>query len=190
MAIQTDPPRMTAERLESEYGLTIRAEFVPWSKSRSYDPKIGKDCSKKSLNWRVTLLKDGRAVLTADYTAGIGHAPSVKNWNAKTHGCKWSIHHAEFVECEAEHGFEAGFMHMPNKRKPVMPDAADVVWALVMDGAAIDCPTYEDWATEYGMDADSRKGEAVYRACLETGLRLRAALGARFEGLREAFQDF
>lgn len=191
----TDIERMTAQRLKDAFGLTVEASFVPWTLSRSFDPEVGKDASRKSLNWRVTVRKDGREVLTTDYMAGIGHAPSVKNHDVRRDGSKWSTMHCEAVEVEVEQGFEAYRLGetlgcRPNKTKPILPDAADVLYCLASDGRAIEYPCFEDWACEYGLDPDSRKAEASYRACLDTGLRLRAALGEKYGDLIEAFAGY
>jgi hypothetical protein len=68
---------------------------------------------------------------------------------------------------------------------------ADVLASLVMDSSAIDYSTYEEWAGDCGHDPDSRKGEAIYRACLEIALKLRNGLGeAGLAALREAAQDY
>lgn len=70
------------ETAMERHGITVRAAFVPFSQSRNAkpDPKPG----DLSLNWKVTLLKDGREVLTTDYQAGIGHAPSYKHgWSSR-----------------------------------------------------------------------------------------------------------
>lgn len=51
-------------------GLSVESEFVPWSKSRN------KDEVRPSLNWKVTVKRDCRDVLTTDYSAGVAHCPS------------------------------------------------------------------------------------------------------------------
>jgi hypothetical protein len=50
-------------------GLTIDAVFIPFSVSRN------KDAERKTLNWRVTVKRSGRDILSTDYSAGIGHCP-------------------------------------------------------------------------------------------------------------------
>jgi hypothetical protein len=55
--------------------LSLEATFVPFSQSRS------KDSEYHNLNWVVTIKRDGKDVLTTDYSAGMGHCPS---YNAKT----------------------------------------------------------------------------------------------------------
>lgn len=50
-------------------GLTVESVFVPFSASRNKAEK------HKTLNWRVTLKRNGRDVLTTNYSAGIAHCP-------------------------------------------------------------------------------------------------------------------
>jgi hypothetical protein len=72
-----------------------------------------------------------------------------------------------------------------------MPKCDDVIYSLLMDVDAIDHPTFEQWADCVGYDKDSRKAESIYRACIETGLKLRAALGDKaLADLREKFADY
>lgn len=49
--------------------LTVEAAFVPFSQSRNKTEK------SPSLNWRVTVKRDGRDVLTTDFMAGLAHCP-------------------------------------------------------------------------------------------------------------------
>jgi hypothetical protein len=53
-------------------GLTVDAVFVPFSRSRN------KAEARHSLNWKVTVRRNGRDVLTCDYGAGTGHCPGYK----------------------------------------------------------------------------------------------------------------
>jgi hypothetical protein len=184
--------RMTSERLAAEFGLSIRAEFVPLSRSRN----AGK---WESLNWKITLLKarpgaDASEILTTDYSAGSGHCPADKIAKLPA-GCHIPLKHykADAIKFECETGREAKHSWGGNLRagSPILPDAADVVYSLSIDSDILDYPTYEDWAGVFGFDEDSRKGEATYRACIEIALKLRAALGElMLSKLREAFQDF
>lgn len=63
------------------------------------------------------------------------------------------------------------------KKRRIKPTTADIFSCLALDASAIDHPSFEDWASEFGYGEDSRAGEKIYRACLATGLKLRAALG-------------
>lgn len=66
---------MTHDIIDSalaDLGLTVESVFVPFSQSRNKAEK------HKSLNWRVTVKRNGRDILTTDYSAGAGHCPGYK----------------------------------------------------------------------------------------------------------------
>lgn len=170
----------TAEHVEqtaAELGLTMTAEFVPWSRSRNAGEK------HPSLNWRVTLHKGWRAFLTTDYMAGSGHCPSYKQG-------RLTVDEDATIKQECQTGRKCRNVHgLPGEA--INPKLADVLCSLVRDGDAIEFDSFEDWADSLGEDTDSRKAEAVYRACLDTGLKLRNALGEDgLKRLREALQDY
>lgn len=155
--------------------LTIEAEFVPFSKSRHATPAKGEK-EWLSLNWKVTLLRDGRRVLTTDYAQGSGHCPADK-LDPKKFG---KVVKAEMVRHECETGKRARRVHEngPLFNGPAIAlDPVPVLASLASDASAIDYPSYEPWAEDLGFDPDSRKGEAAYRACLEIALALRSAIG-------------
>lgn len=171
-------------------GLTVESVFVPFSQSRNKAEK------HRSLNWRVTVKRNGRDVLTTDYSAGIGHCPGHKKpvspyWNRPAR--MWQDAICEF---ETESGFRSrpfttwgGFS--ADKSKPILPNPLDVLHSLNSDADVLNYPTFEDWAGDFGYDADSRSAEATYRACLEIALKLRAALGDDgMTRLTEIFQDY
>lgn len=179
----TDEQKPQPETLKAEIerqGITITAEFVPWSKSRNF--KAGAPVRDRNLNWKVTVKKDGRDVLTTDYMAGIAHAPSYPASMA---------HNLTVADAEAlEHETEKGRSTKPG-RALILPKVEDVLYSLAQDAGAIDARDFEDWASDFGLDTDSRQAEATYRACLEIALKLRAALGdAGLAALREATQDY
>lgn len=189
-----------------KHGLTIKAEFVPWSQSRSKGDTMegytvgGKPAARYSLNWRVTLLKrayvyDGpsfkdappREILTTDYMAGIAHIPGWRTFQkyerlaAGNEAIRLACEEGRCLDGLRLHSMTRGLTGVPGY---VMPDSVGVFSSLCMDVDVIDYANYESWAGEFGYDSDSRKGEAVYRACLEIALKLRAALGD--EALTEA----
>jgi len=172
--------RETLQAAIDSLGLSVQAQFVPWSESRHRgDPN-------PSLNWKVTLVRDGRGLLTTDYGAGLGHCPSHK------YGDRSKIQR-DLVTFECEHGYHARWYDSTNrvdfaglKRKPILPDTCSVVAALVGDSDALNYPRFEEWASDHDVNPDSRAGEATYRASLEIGLALRNGLGE--DGLRQLIE--
>lgn len=175
------------EAVAAELGLTLRSEFVPWSKSRNAGEK------SPSLNWKITLRKDGRDILTTDYMAGVGHCPSYQA-SVKDLGNKDSVMRDGYIRRECETGHRAMPIVGSASRSmgmPINPNFADVLHSLASDADAIDAGGFEEWAENLGYDTDSRKAEATYRACLDIALKLRNALGEQgLATLREAVQDY
>ena len=66
-------------------------------------------------------------------------------------------------------------MGAAHKSPPTLPDVLD---NLASDASGYDAARgFEDWASEYGYDTDSRKAERVYRAVEAQATKLRAFLG-------------
>lgn len=181
--------REAAEKAMQEHGLSVASVFIPYSQSRN------KAAGWQSLNWRVTLLRNGREVVTTEYGAGIAHCPSYKNPPTFPGGKVDTYNRGRQIAEEIETGRAcAGFYESIGAVKrgaKIEPDACDVVNSLILDAGVIYCGSFEDWASEYGYDTDSRKAEAIYRACLELALKMRAGLGdACMASLRDAFADY
>jgi hypothetical protein len=180
--------------LLDKHEITLQAKFVPWSQSRNFDPANVKHPENKSLNWKVTLLYRNRPVIETDYMAGIGHSPAYKD--ARKIGRGVSLGCEAAINGEVETGYrhkynEAMDWTEPKRKELLLPDTCDVIHSLLLDGNAIDHPSFEDWASDFGYDTDSRKAETMYRACLDIGLKLRASLGDELlRELRDAFQDY
>jgi hypothetical protein len=177
--------------------LDYTAVFVPQSQSRNAGDK------NLSLNWRVTLRRKPTAdelarwtslthrdILTTDYMQGIGHAPGY------THG-RMTLDRDKYFHHVAEKGKTAKVSKNPELTgewqwvKPLPPpELADVLHSLLLDAEAIDAGGFEEWAGDFGYEVDSREAERIYKACVEVGLKLRAALGDdKMTELREALQD-
>lgn len=183
MATKTES-EFKIERAAEQLGLTMTAEFIPWSQSSRKGEK------NPSLNWKVSLAKTGRVFLDTDYTAGIGRCPSYKPG-------PMTVVQKEVFRLECEQGkacFYADGMGRAMSRsgeKTILPRLADVIYSLVSIAEAIDYPTFEEWADTFGYESDSRKAEATYRAHLDIGLRLHSAIGdSGLSLLREACQDY
>jgi hypothetical protein len=186
--------RAELEAVIAELGLEVRSVFVPWSKSRNF--KEGVKVGERTLNWKISVVQwrgdRERVVLSGvDYSAGIAHCPAYKKYGYER---VLAMDGATAIEYETEHGrrsFRIDSLGHASGAVALLPDPCDVLSSLALDSDAIDYPTFEEWADNSGYDPDSRKGEAIYRQCLETALNLRAGLGE--EGLRklwEAAQDY
>jgi hypothetical protein len=182
-------------------GLTLSAVFVPQSKSRhalianrtgkpgdgkgpyfynrgGYDSK-GAPC----INWRVTLERNGTPIWSGDYTQGAGHLPGKRNYGQQS----VDEREAEIKSCEIGRSVKSGFMPGASLKPPTL---TDVLSSLLLDGTA-DSMSFEDWAANFGYDADSRTAEKTFDECAAIGKALRLGLGAELvEQLREAFQDY
>lgn len=158
-------------------GITMDSVFVPFSKARNAKPRPGSDKPWRSLNWRVTL-KDsgGRVILESDYAQGEGHAPAYK-LSAKEMGGRDSVMRHDAITHEIETGRVYVRPFSGTSKQIPAPSIGDVLQSLAMDSDAIDAGTFEEWASNYGYDTDSRSAESVYRACLESALSLRRGLG-------------
>lgn len=62
------------------------------------------------------------------------------------------------------------------------PDADDVLNCIISDAAGIEnAQGFEDWASEYGYDEDSRKAERIYKACQREARKLSQFLGDEYD---------
>jgi len=185
-------PKQQIEAWAIRHGVTMRAEFVPLSQSRNKDEK------SPTLNWKVTLRKvnprfeASPAFLTTDYSAGCAHCPAYK-LSVRECGGQNSMMRHEAIRMECENG-KAIQMYGETPRlttNHILPDLADVLYSLSMDADVLNSGSFENWASEYGYDTDSRKAESIYRACLDIALKMRAALGdSALQELRDACQDY
>jgi hypothetical protein len=119
--------------------------------------------------------------MTIDYTAGIGHCKNKVAVQGRP-----TIYEANLIiaECEGKAVTGAGI-------KRNSPNPRDVFYSLAADSDVLDYPAFEDWASCFGYDTDSRKAEEIYKICLECTIKLRVAIG---EGglmeLKAVYQDY
>lgn len=168
------------ENTLKKYNLTVESVFVPFSQSRNSQEKT------PSLNWKVTLKQGRRNILTTDYMAGCAHAPSYKQ------GMKYDTKQLVAKECET--GVKSTMITSSDihsdKRYPILPDAASVIYSLLMDSDVLDYSSFEEWADSLGYDPDSREAEKTYNACVKIALQFRRIGESAIAELREAYQDY
>lgn len=171
--------------------IKYEATFIPQSKSRNAKkPAKGDKIARTdlSLNWTLTINGE-----TFDYTAGVGH---ISNDEIRRAAMKdgWTVNEDESIRswCEGKWlslkgsaigPIAFGMMAEPN-HKQTPPSLADVLYAVLSDSGALD-ETFEEWASNFGYDTDSRSAEKIYNQCREGGLKLIRAIGAE---LREKFR--
>lgn len=169
-----------------KHGISIKAEFVPFSKSRHAANDPGNRPYNRSLNWKVTLVKDGRDIITTDYSAGCGHCPSYKQ------NARWTLVYTQLIVFETENGLAAKAAPWGiAKGKPILPETLSVVHSLMLDSDVLNYGTFEQWAADFGYDEDSRKAESIYRECLEIALKVRNGIGeTAMRELQEVARDY
>jgi hypothetical protein len=165
-------------------GLTYKADFVPFSKSRNAK-KVTKP-RDYSLNWKVTINKGSRSI-TTDYMQGIAHIPGYAQ-NTRYTTDQWE---ALKYACENGKALRNPGSVIPTGKAIPAPELHDVMHSLVLDASALDAGSFEEWAGDFGYETDSRSAEKIYHQCMEIALRLRAMIGdAGIEALRAAGQDY
>lgn len=173
-----DEIRLAVSAILEREGVTYTAEFVPQKHSRNATKKGA------CLNWRIILTRKDREPMSTDYMQGIGRIPAIvgKSYPLELRAREYEAAQTGRYQVRANSSFLS-------KALPI-PSAADVLSCLVLDAGALDAGCFEMWADDYGYDKDSRAGEAIYRACIDSGLKLRALLGvAVVNELREATVD-
>ena len=65
------------------------------------------------------------------------------------------------------------------------PNIEDVFNCILLDVSALD-QSFEDWASDFGYDSDSRKAYAIWEACRENAKKLKDFLGNK--DFQEALQ--
>ena len=183
-------PAETAEKL----GLTVESVFVPFSASRStYGKTVPYNLKDYNINWKITLRRNGREILTTDYSAGQAHCPSYNMFEAKTKKDPYLTNIAIISECESGFASKKSWSEdiEPDRKKKIEPKSLNVIWSLLLDSDVLQHDNFEDWASSLGYDTDSRKAESIYQECLKIALKFcNAFTAAELEELREAFSEY
>jgi len=148
------------------------------------------------VRWPVTLEKAGRKVCEVKYGKGVGHFHKAAMSARKG----WTEHKVagRYVRLSPDENFvllawqdrpQANFLDkrlwgslcvkLAKADKSTHPTLAEVLGSLIMDGSAdFNAQSFEDWASEYGYDTDSRKAEGIYNECVRIGRALRQSMSA------------
>ena len=180
---------MTATTESKELESKLR-ELVGSDLEYSAEYQVGHERTKKpdrELVWKIKL-KNGNVRLETEYFQGCAHLPGY-NWQtsqtvAGDEAIARALHAGRKLcgnGCEVALG-ATGLLSAP--------PLSEVMYSLVLDAEAIDHASFEEWASAFGYDTDSRKAEATYRACLEFAIKLRAMFGNEVVNqIRELLSD-
>lgn len=170
-------PRQRIEQWRRDNGVQFRWSYVP--PTARTPKKLAKgEKPWRCLQWRVTLIVDGRDLFYFDYLAGEAHCPSYKQ--------SQNIFDREAIDFELETGKQCANPKASWAKvgtKDIEPDGCDILFSLAGGADVIEYADFESWAECYGYSADSREAERTYRLCLEQTLKLQAEIGA--DALRE-----
>lgn len=117
--------------------------------------------------WTVTLTYQGRTYKDIAYRMGTGHSKPYPTAKVRADLESWRLQQEQ------------------KRWEPTPPTASSVIDSLLLDVSGLD-QRFEDWATDYGFDEDSRKAERFYNECLKVLPRLRALLGSDFDRFERA----
>jgi len=146
------------EQLAADLGLTLTFEFVP-----QQFPE-GTELKNMGLQWIVNVRKGDRLVLRTTYSQGVAHCPSYPKGKYR------------FLSVADYEAIRRDCATQPREGQPKEP--LEALWSIAGDCRGVSqCSGFEDWATEYGYDPDSRKAEGIYRECHKQWTSLRYHIG-------------
>ena len=162
--LSADDIRNEVLRKLADSGVTYEARFVPQSLSRNRQEKT------RTLNWFADFKRAGKPIMSVEFMQGIGHILGY-------HAMPRNTNDTRAAEYEAsEKGVYAPRRYSDMAKRLPGPHAADVLHSIVLDHSAAD-QSFEDWAADYGYNADSRSAEATYYACVKQSRKARAFFG-------------
>lgn len=117
--------------------------------------------------WACEAERKGKIAHFDDYKTGVGHAvfqdlrpPMSEGFTVKERAKNGTFH---LFTLPGTRAAAARYL------KPSPPDAADILGSYARDFIdAHDAGCFEEWASNYGYDTDSRSAEERYQACLNS----------------------
>lgn len=146
-------------------------------------PRV-KDDNWPCLSW-CFVFSNGRHSEAFEYFTGTGCGPEISEQDLR-----WNFEGVANIPKHNRHNLKdkmvlATIAAFAARKKKWTPDPIEVLWSITRDSDALEM-TFEDWASEFGYDADSRKAEKTYRACQDNALRLKKILSEdKFKRVRE-----
>ena len=196
--MKTDTQKTLPEILET-LGVTVESRYLGVQREPA-DKKTGEP-GWLHFAFAVTVERAGRADIETPYKLGVGHvklpaAPSSEMVHAvgdrfKAENILDALRRGKRIKPEYDK-YERAVYDAAARKQGLAPKPADVLHSLLLDGEAFfDGLTFEDWADNFGYDTDSRKAEAMYRACDEIGRKLARMFSAdELAQLREAASEY
>jgi len=127
-------------------------------------------------SWSVSFTRSGKERFVTDYHTGIGHRQSKQPMPADIKRLGKNI--------LARLDWERMCV------KPVTPQAASVLYSLLLDAQGAE-QNFIDWCAEYGYDSDSMKAHKIYTACCEILQKVRAFFTNEERAtMQELLQDY
>lgn len=135
---------------------------------------IGHNDEKKwpHFEWRVTLSRPGKESYSTIYKTGVGHIK------------KMPAHYRQDLP-----DYTRNRLWLQDRKTSLPPTLADVVSCLIGDAISGES-TFEDFCSDLGYNPDSLSHLQTYLACQKTLTAMRRLLGADFETVAQAAQDY
>lgn len=148
------------------------------------------------IQFNCRLSRNGKPFWNGPYSMGLGHVKLPASLSFRVS----DEQHSLFLTLKSKPNAKVKPEYMQAKlglyqelatRQKLAPTLPDVMYSLLFDGSAFfDGESFDSWCSNFGYDTDSRKAEATWKACVETGMALRRSLSAEeVRELQEASQD-
>lgn len=156
---------MSVKELLQEHKLDIQSKFVPLSRSRGQSSKY------PTLNYRVSLVRNGKVFEEVDYTLGYGYCINAEHSTGVTPAIQ--------EECESGVGRD-GRRRMPKPEEVFASVASDTV-------GVFNCCHFKEWCEQLCMDDNSIHDRVLYDTAVRVGIALMAMVG--WEAIQQLAQE-
>lgn len=181
-----------------ELGFALVVESGPNPGLDKADTKDGHDWPHIAFD--VSLHFKGKEVLHIPYKLGIGHVKPKSNRTAGRTISRFTADEESMLmawQSRPTASFKDKALQAQVAAKlavaqNVKPELCDVLHSLLSDGEAfLGAQSFEDWCGDFGYDADSRKAEATWKLCDNTGRKLANSIPkAALDKAREILADY